>query len=50
LDIDSFPGTRSPGIVAPFRYDVLDDQWEWSEALYELHGYSFREVPARPAL
>ena len=46
LDIHSFPGTRSPGIVAPFRYDVVHDQWEWSDALYDLHGYSPREIPA----
>ena len=46
MDIDSFPGTRSPGIVAPFRYSVVHDQWEWSAALYDLHGYSFREIPA----
>jgi hypothetical protein len=46
LNIDSFPGARSPGLVASFRYDVVHDQWEWSEALYELHGYSPREIPA----
>jgi hypothetical protein len=46
LDIDSFPGARSPGVVAPFRYDVVHDRWEWSDALYELHGYSPREIPA----
>jgi hypothetical protein len=46
LDIHSFPGTRSPGIVAPFRYDVVHDHWEWSDALYDLHGYSPREIPA----
>ncbi|HSU02832.1 MAG TPA: PAS and ANTAR domain-containing protein [Nocardioides sp.] len=46
MDIHSFPGTRSPGVVAPFRYDVLHDEWEWSDALYDLHGYSPREIPA----
>lgn len=46
MDIHSFPGTRSPGVVAAFRYDVLHDQWEWSDALYDLHGYSPREIPA----
>lgn len=46
VHIDSFPGTRSPGVVAAFRYDVVHDQWEWSDALYELHGYSAREIPA----
>jgi hypothetical protein len=46
LDIDSFPGTRSPGAVAPFRYDAVLDQWEWSDALYVLHGYMPREIPA----
>ncbi|SFB07491.1 ANTAR domain-containing protein [Nocardioides alpinus] len=46
MDIDSFPATRSPGVVAPFRYDVVHDQWEWSDALYDLHGYSPREIPA----
>jgi ANTAR domain/PAS fold len=46
LDIDSFPGARSPGAVAPFRYDVVHDRWEWSDALYDLHGYSPREIPA----
>lgn len=44
--IDSFPGTRSPGLVAPFRYDVVHDRWEWSEALYNLHGYVPGEIPA----
>jgi hypothetical protein len=46
LDIHSFPGTRSPGVVAAFTYDVVHDRWEWSDALYELHGYSPREIPA----
>lgn len=46
LDIDSFPGARSPGVVAPFRYDVVHDQWQWSDALYDPHGYSPREIPA----
>ena len=46
LDIHSFPGPRSPGVVAPFTYDVVRDEWTWSEALYELHGYSPREIPA----
>lgn len=51
MDIHSFPGIRSPGVVAPFRYDVVHDQWEWSDALYDLHGYSPREIPATtPAL
>ena len=46
MDIHSFPGTRSPGIVAPFKYDVVRDQWAWSDALYDLHGYAPREIPA----
>ena len=46
MNIDSFSGTRSPGVVAPFRYDVVHDQWEWSDALYDLHGYAPREIPA----
>lgn len=46
MDIHSFPGARSPGIVAAFRYDVANDTWEWSDALYQLHGYSPREMPA----
>jgi hypothetical protein len=46
LEIHSFPGTRSPGAVASFRYDVVQDQWEWSDALYELHGYAPGEIPA----
>ncbi|GAA1933535.1 PAS and ANTAR domain-containing protein [Nocardioides hwasunensis] len=46
MDIHSFSGDRSPGIVAPFRYDVADDRWEWSDHLYELHGYTPREIPA----
>ncbi len=46
MNIDSFPGTRSPGIVAPFRYDVVHDHWEWSDALYALHGYQPHEIPA----
>ena len=46
MDIHSFPGTRSPGVVAAFRYDVLRDRWEWSDALYDLHGYSPGEIPA----
>ncbi|GAA5117149.1 PAS and ANTAR domain-containing protein [Alloalcanivorax gelatiniphagus] len=46
MDIDSFPGTRSPGIVAAFSYDVANDEWEWSDDLYDLHGYSPREIPA----
>lgn len=45
MDIHSFPGERSPGIVAPFRYDVVNDRWHWSDALYELHGYVPREIP-----
>jgi hypothetical protein len=46
LNIDSFPGTRSPGVVASFTYDVVHDEWVWSDALYDLHGYSPREIPA----
>jgi predicted phage tail protein len=46
LDIHSFPGTRSPGVVAPFTYDVVHDQWTWSDALYELHAYAPGEIPA----
>lgn len=46
MEIHSFPGTRSPGVVAPFRYDVVHDRWEWSDALYELHGYAPGEIPA----
>ncbi|MFC7724276.1 PAS and ANTAR domain-containing protein [Nocardioides sp. GCM10028917] len=46
MHIDSFPGTRSPGVVAAFRYDVVHDQWEWSDALYDLHGYAPGEIPA----
>ena len=46
MDIDSFSGTRSPGVVAPFRYDVVHDRWDWSDALYALHGYAPREIPA----
>jgi hypothetical protein len=46
VDIHSFPGTRSPGVVAPFRYDVVNDRWEWSDALYELHAYAPGEIPA----
>ncbi|RYB94715.1 ANTAR domain-containing protein [Nocardioides oleivorans] len=46
MDIHSFPGERSPGIVAPFAYDVAGDRWDWSDALYELHGYAPREIPA----
>lgn len=46
MDIHSFPGTRSPGVVAPFKYDVVHDRWEWSDALYDLHGYVPREIPA----
>jgi ANTAR domain/PAS fold len=46
LHIDSFPGTRSPGVVAAFRYDVVLGQWEWSDALYDLHGYAPGEIPA----
>lgn len=46
LDIHSFTGTRAPGVVAPFTYDVIHDQWTWSDALYELHAYSPGEIPA----
>ena len=46
MEIHSFPGTRSPGVVASFRYDVVHDTWEWSDALYELHGYAPGEIPA----
>ncbi|SEB64223.1 PAS fold-containing protein [Nocardioides exalbidus] len=46
MDIHSFPGERSPGIVAPFTYDVAGDRWDWSDALYQLHGYVPREIPA----
>jgi hypothetical protein len=46
VDIHSYPGTRSPGIVAAFSYDVVADRWDWSDDLYELHGYAPREIPA----
>ncbi len=39
-------GTHPPIVAAPFRYDVVRDHWEWSDELYELHGYAPREIPA----
>lgn len=46
MEIHSFPGALSPGVVASFTYDVARDEWEWSDALYELHGYAPGEIPA----
>lgn len=40
------PAAPPPGVAAPFTYDVVNDRWEWSDALYHLHGYLPREIPA----
>jgi hypothetical protein len=42
----SFDGTQPTGCVGYYSYDVVDDHWVWSEGLYEMHGYTPREVPA----
>jgi hypothetical protein len=46
LDTQPLRGTHPPVVAAPFKYDVVNDHWEWSDALYELHGYVSREIPA----
>jgi hypothetical protein len=41
-------GTAEP--VARFRFDVVDDTWWWSPAMYALHGFSPGEVVPTTAL
>ena len=48
MDIHSFPGIRSPGVVAPFRYDVV--HVEKGPQARNLHLVRSAEVaPAAPA-
>ncbi len=41
-------GTTEP--VARFRFDVVDDTWWWSPAMYALHGFAPGEVVPTTAL
>ena len=42
----AFDGSQTPQAVGHFTYDVAQDRWTWSEALYAMHGYAPGEVPA----
>lgn len=43
-------GRQPDGEVGHFGYDVLADQWSWSEGFYAIHGYEPGEVPATTAV
>lgn len=40
----AFDGRRPGPPVGSFTYDVLADQWSWSDGVFALHGYSEHEV------
>ena len=42
----AFDGSQAGRPVGHFTYVVARDEWSWADALYEMHGYSPREVPA----
>lgn len=42
----AFDGSQHPTEVGWYLYLVAQDQWSWSDAVYLLHGYAPREVPA----
>lgn len=42
----AFDGSQPATAVSCYSYLVSDDLWSWSDALYLLHGYAPREVPA----
>lgn len=41
-----FDGSQAGRPVGHYTYVVTEDQWSWGDGLYEIHGYSPREVPA----
>ena len=42
----AFDGSQAGRPVGHFTYVVPQDRWAWADGLYEMHGYSPREVPA----
>jgi hypothetical protein len=41
-----FDGSQPPRPVGIYSYIVAEDRWIWSDAVYTLHGYEPREIPA----
>ncbi|MEJ7794535.1 MAG: PAS and ANTAR domain-containing protein [Nocardioides sp.] len=41
-----FDGSQPATTVGYYSYLVSEDLWSWSDAVYLLHGYTPREVPA----
>jgi PAS domain S-box-containing protein len=39
-------GSQPDRPVGFYTYDVARDTWTWSDGVYQLHGYSPREIPA----
>lgn len=42
----NFDGSQPARPVAVYAYVVAEDRWIWSDAVYTLHGYEPREIPA----
>jgi ANTAR domain/PAS fold len=42
----SFDGSQPARPVGVYTYVVAEDRWIWSDAVYVLHGYQPREIPA----
>jgi hypothetical protein len=42
----SFDGSQPSRPVGVYTYVVAEDRWVWSDAVYLLHGYEPREIPA----
>lgn len=42
----AFDGSQPVTAVGYYSYLISDDLWSWSDAVYLLHGYVPREVPA----
>lgn len=42
----AFEGSQPTRPVGCYSYIVADERWEWSDEVYELHGFAPGEVPA----
>ncbi len=46
METIAFDGSQPVNAVAHYTYFVAKETWFWSDAVYLLHGYAPREVPA----
>lgn len=42
----AFDGGQPNRAVGFYTYQIAHDEWTWSDAIYTLHGYAPREIPA----